>query len=141
MVAAVTFGAAFIPVKSLDCPTWDVWVADQSGVPVPGATVRLICRNYSAEQDSHRADVITDAQGHASFRPRTLSASLARRVAVTLSSARAGVHASFGPHAQVFAFGDGFEGFDVDKKRNSVVDWTGKPEHMESRIVVASQKF
>jgi hypothetical protein len=34
-------------------------LADQSGQPVPGVTVRLTCRNYSAELDSHEIDANT----------------------------------------------------------------------------------
>jgi hypothetical protein len=140
ITVAVAVCVAFIPVKSLNCPAWDVWVTDQSGQPVSDVTVRLTCRNYSAERESHEIDAITDAQGHVAFSARTLSASLWHRAVATLSSATAGTHASFGPHASVFAFGNGLEGFAIDK-RNFVVDWTGKPGHMESRIVVVPRKL
>lgn len=141
IIAAVATGVAFIPVRSLNCPAWDVWVTDQGGQPVPGVTVRLTCRDYSAERDSHEIDATTDGQGHVAFGARTLSASLSRRVVAMLSSATAGTHASFGPHASVFAFGKGLQGVDIDKERNVVVDWTGKPDHMHSRIVVAPRKL
>jgi hypothetical protein len=36
----------------------------------------------------------------------------------------------------VFAFGNGLEGFDVDLKKDVVVDWTGEPRAMVSRITV-----
>jgi len=36
----------------------------------------------------------------------------------------------------VFALGKGLKGFDVDKGKNRVVEWTGRPDHMGSRIVV-----
>jgi hypothetical protein len=141
VIGAVAVGVALIPVRSLNCPAWDVWVSDQSGQPVAGVTVRLTWQNHSAEVDSHEVDAITDAQGHVAFSARTLDASLGRRVVATLWSARAGVHASFGPHATVFAFSNGLQGFDIDKARNIVVDWTGKPEHMESRIVLVPRKM
>lgn len=139
IIAAITVGVAFIPVKSLNCPAWDVCVTDHSGRPVSGVTVRLTCRNYSAEQDSHETDAVTDAQGNVAFSAQTLSVSLGRRILATLSSARAGTHASFGPHASVFAFGNGLEGFAIDNQ-SRVADWTGRPGHMESRIVVAPRK-
>lgn len=135
--AAVAIVLAFVPIRSVSSPAWDVWVTDQSGQLVSGITVRLTYRNYSAESESHEADAITDAQGHVAFSVETVSASLVRRIVAMLSSAMAGVHASFGPHASVFAFGRGLQGFAVDEQRNVVVDWTGKPDHMESRIVVS----
>ena len=65
---------------------------------------------------------------------------LGQRIRALLSSAAGGAHASFGPHAYVLAFGNGLEGFAVDKQKNVVVDWTGKPGHMEPRIVLAPRK-
>jgi hypothetical protein len=140
ILAAFAVGVAFIPLRSLDCPAWDVWVTDQSGQPVSGSTVRLSYRNYSAERKSHEIDATTDAQGHVVFGAQILSASFGRRIGVTLLSAMAGVHASFGPHASVSAFGNGLQGFAIDEKRNVILDWTGKPGSMESRIVVAPAK-
>lgn len=140
LAIAITVGVTFIPLRSLECPSWDVWVTDQGGQPVPGATVRVTYQNYSAERESHEMDAITDGQGHAKFSVQTLSTSLSRRIVAMLSSASAGVHASFGPHASVSAFGNGLEGFAIDKQKNVVIDWAGKPDHMESRIVVTRQQ-
>ena len=124
IIVALALLLSFIPFKSLNCPDWDVWVVDQAGQPVAGMTVRLSYRNYSAEDISHEADQITDQRGHASFGAQMLSATVARRFATIFTSALAGVHASFGPHASVFAFGKGLEGFDVDLQKNIVVNWT-----------------
>jgi hypothetical protein len=140
MIVALVLLLSFIPFKSLNCPDWDVWVVDQAGQPVAGMTARLSYRNYSAEDTSHEVDRVTDQQGHASFGAQMLSASVARRFVTIFTSALAGVHASFGPHASVFAFGKGLEGSDVDLQRNIVVNWTGNPSRMESRIVVSPQK-
>ena len=136
ILAALLAGAAVVPVRSLDCPSWDVWVADQTGQPIGGATVRVSFRNYSAESRSHEVDETTDALGHVAFAPQTISASLGSRIGVTLLSAMAGVHASFGSHATVFAFAQGHQGFDVNRQRNTLVEWIGKPSHMESRITL-----
>src|SRR4051794_30833095 len=119
---AIVVGVAFIPLRSLECPSWDVLVTDQSGRPVSGVTVRLTYRNYSAERESHEVNAITDAQGHARFSAQTLSTSLGRRIAAMLSSATAGVHASFGPHASVSAFSNRLEGFAIDEQKNVVMD-------------------
>lgn len=137
---AIVVGVAFIPLRSLECPSWDVWVTDQSSQPVSGVIVRLTYRNYSAERESHEVDAMTDARGHARFSAQTLSTSLGRRIAAMLSSATTGVHASFGLHASVSAFSNGLEGFAIDEQKNVVTDWTGKPGHMESRIVVTRRQ-
>jgi hypothetical protein len=139
IVAAVVVCVACIPVKSLNCPAWDVWVIDETGQPVSGMAVRLTFQNYSAESRSHELNATTDAQGHVAFSAQTITVSLGRRSLATLSSAMAGAHTSLGSHASVFAFGKGLEGFDINNQ-NIVVDWTGKPSHMESRIVVARRK-
>jgi hypothetical protein len=54
----------------------------------------------------------------------------------SLLSARAGVHASYGPYAYVFAFGKGMAGSDVDPKRGVLMFWNGATNQMQSRIVV-----
>jgi len=141
IIVAFAVGTLFVPLSSLDSPAWDVWVTDRRGQPVSGITVRLTYRNYSAERESREIDAITDAYGRAVFGAQMLRASLGRRAVVTLLSAAAGVHASFGRHAAVLVFGKGLEGFDIDRERNLVVDWTGEPDHMESRIVVVSAKI
>jgi hypothetical protein len=137
VASVVVVGVTLVPLRSLDSPAWDVWVTDQSGHPVSGITVRVAYQNYSAENKPHETDALTDALGHAAFSAQTLSASLGRQIVAILSSLTAGVHAGFGPHATVFAFGEGLLGFAIDEQRNVVVDWTGKPDHMESRIIAA----
>jgi len=42
---------------------------------------------------------------------------LGQRIRALLSSAAGGAHASLGPHAYVLAFGNGLEGFAVDKQK------------------------
>lgn len=136
MAAVAAIVLIFVPIRSLSSPAWEVWVRDQSGHPVSGITVRLTYRNYSAESEAHEADAVSDAVGHVAFSPQTISASLGRRIVAIMSSARAGVHSSFGPHASVFAFGRGLQGFAVAEPRDAVLDWAGGPNHMESRIIV-----
>jgi len=78
IIALIAATVAFIPVKSLDCPTWDVWVADSESHQVAGITVRLTYRNYSAEGEAHEIDLMTDSRGHVVFAPQPVSASLGR---------------------------------------------------------------
>lgn len=99
-----------------------------------GMTVRRDYQNYSTELEGHVEVQTTDPQGHALFPERWASASTFSRVRCALLSARAGVHASFGPHAHVHAFGKGMEGDAVSGQY--LTDWNGSPEHMRSLIKV-----
>jgi len=109
VAVAFVVGVAFVPITSLSRPDWDVWITDEGGHPIAGTTVRLAYRNYSAESQSHEINAATDGQGHVAFSAHAVSASLGRRIVAILSSATAGVHASFGPHATVFASPTGFK--------------------------------
>ena len=135
-VVALGTAVLFFPFRYIDCPGWDVWTLNRAGKPLSGITVRLSCRNYSADFASHEKNAITDGNGHAAFRARYSRSSLAQRILVTARSAATGVHGSFGPHANVIAFGRGLQGVDVERNRNIVIEWTGKPAHMKSQIVL-----
>lgn len=125
----------FLPMPYLVCPSWEVWVVDQSGTPQKGMTVRLSYQDYSLEKEGHDEDAVIDTMGYAYFAKRESRASLASRFFGALhSAATGGVHAGFGRHAFVFAFGNGKQGHAVSGKY--VTDWTGSPEHMQSKIVV-----
>ena len=76
----------------------------------------------------------TDAAGHVVFPARTITATGLIRLLATLDSAEAGVHASFGLHVHVLAFGEGRD--ESAESPAYVTDWTGKPDHMESRIIL-----
>ena len=132
LVGAVLAAAALIPIPYLAAPKWEVWVLDEAGVPIEGITVRRVYQNYSTEREDHEEDQVTDKQGYASFPERRTSASSARRCVISSLSALALVHASFGPHAYVLAFGNGRQGSAVSG--NYITDWTGRSEYMKSRI-------
>jgi hypothetical protein len=125
------------PVSYLASPRWDVQVVDENGKPRTGANVRLVYQNYSVEGNSHEITLQADDHGQVSFPPQYLRATLIQRMLFAASSATAGVHASFGRHAHVFAFGDSYEGEAVQD--NYVVDWRGGPESMNSKIVAKSK--
>jgi hypothetical protein len=136
IIVAAGLALALIPIPSLHCPDWKVTVVDPSGRPIPAVLVRLSYTNYSAEDSDHQVDRMTNESGQAAFQKRTLHASLLRRAYYTLLSARAGVHASFGPSATVTAFRDGIVGNDVDPKTDILVFWHGQPNQMVSNIVM-----
>jgi hypothetical protein len=104
-----------------------VWVLNDVGQPMPQISVRLVYQNYSAEGTSHEVTLTADDNGHVLFPPQYEKASIFQHVLFVMSSAMAGVHASFGRHAHVFAFGGGYEGI-------ADADWQGYPESMQSRI-------
>ena len=130
-LVALTVGAW--PIRYLASPNWDVWVVDDSGSPLSGVNIRLVYKNYSVEGASHELTLNADADGHAFFPKHYESASIFQRLFYTASSAMAGVHASFGPDAYVFAFGSGYEGSPVTGKY--VTDWRGSPDSVLSKIV------
>jgi hypothetical protein len=122
------------PFESLQAPLWEVSVVDQANRPIGGVTVREGYQHYSAQFSGGETDLTTDNQGRVTFPAKTFRANLLKRFAVMASSAAGGVHASFGPHAYVFAFGNGVEGNSV--KNGYVEDWTGAPKANKSVIVI-----
>jgi len=130
---AVAFTMSLIPFRYLAAPQWDVWVRDESGMPLAGLSVRLSFENYSAESDSHEMTLVTDRSGHVAFPAQFRTASLLQRAFYTAGSAMEGVHASFGNHAFVFVFGGGYEGEAVAGQ--DIANWTGSPTKMASTIV------
>jgi hypothetical protein len=121
------------PITTIQSPLWEVWVVNDAGQPLVGMTVTLSYQNYSAESEGHLEQKQTDAAGHVVFSQRSLKASLLRRISTTVESAGAGVHSSFGPHAHVWADGNGLTGYAVSNRY--VTDWTGAPPRMSSTIV------
>jgi hypothetical protein len=133
-IAAILALLAINPVISTPAtPRWEVWVVDEKGHPLQGMTVRLSWANYSVETTDHQEDLQTDENGYAVFPARAFTAPVKDRFLGTIRSAGGGVHASFGPHAFVFAFGRGLEGDSVTGRY--ITDWRGKPDRMQSRII------
>jgi hypothetical protein len=136
LVALIMFLAW--PTTTAQSPFWEVRVVNEAGQPIEGMTVTLTYQNYSAEPEGHSEQKQTDAGGYVVFSPRSLKASRWRRIVTTLQSATAGVHASFGPHAWVMAYGNGLDGIAVSN--GYVTDWTGAPSRMASRIVAKPRR-
>ncbi|HEU5234026.1 MAG TPA: hypothetical protein VFU50_14270 [Terriglobales bacterium] len=131
---AVVLLACLIPQRYLASPDWKVKVCDVSGKPLQNVTVRLNFQNYSVEDTSHEEDQLTDANGYVHFPEHRRWTMSAIRAFYTLKAAQALAHASFGPHASVFAFRDGLEGDVVTL--GYIYDWTGQPSHVESSITL-----
>ena len=137
-LALALFVFGLIPIRYLAAPQWDVWVKDEAGKPLAGLNVRLDYENYSAESDSHEITLVTDQSGRVTFPSQYGKASLIQRAFYTSASAVGGAHASFGNHAFVFVFGNGFEGDAVTGTH--ITDWAGSPNEMASSIVARSMK-
>jgi hypothetical protein len=133
LTAAIVLPLSLIPVPYLASPEWSVQVVDESGNPLSGMLVRLSYTNYSVESTGHEENRYTDQSGAIIFPKHRRWASMLQRTFYTALSASAFAHASFGPHAYVFAFGNRREGDATSGE--FVTDWPGKPERMESRIV------
>jgi len=138
LLAAIVLVLCGLPIGYLAAPRWDVWVVTREGLPISGANVSLSYRNYSAEGESHSEDLKTDENGHVLFHPHYGKANVYQRIFHTLSSAQAGVHASFGRHASVSAFGNAGEYIGTSVSRQYVEDWQGHPASMQSKIIARS---
>jgi hypothetical protein len=121
-------------MRYLAAPRWSVVVVTDDGQPLASTNVRLVYQNYSAEGRSHELTLRTDESGHVLFQAQYGRVCFLQRLYYTVSSAEAGVHASFGQHAFVFAFGGGYEEYALAGRY--LIDWRGTPVSMQSRIVV-----
>jgi hypothetical protein len=127
------------PVSRLATPQWEVVVVNEYGKPLEGMTVRETWQNYSVESEGHEADRQTDTNGNATFPAQSSEYSVLRQIAGTVSSlAHLNVHSTYGPHANVFAFGKGLQG--TATTGDFVTDWKGSPSLMRSRIVVSPRQ-
>jgi hypothetical protein len=121
------------PIRYLASPQWDVVTVNRDGSTYGGVNVRLVYVNYSVETNSHEVTLRSDSNGHVFFPAIYDSASLLARGFYMASAATDGIHASFGRHAHVFAFGTG-----VVETVGDGTDWQGSPAAMQSKIVVRS---
>jgi hypothetical protein len=134
LVGVIVLAALLMPIRSVEAPLWTVCVVDETNKPAIGVTVRESYRNYSAEFRDNEQDLITDQHGCVIFPAKSIWAPLMQRVAAVISSAKGGVHASFGRHVNMFAFAGSREG--NANKNGFVEDWTGSPAVNQSRIIL-----
>lgn len=88
-------------------PAWRVQIVDEAGHPLKGALVRQVWQDYDVEQRSHEQDARSDDDGYVIFPKRTIRTSPEERAkGRTNNFRRLGVHASFGVHAYVLAWGE-----------------------------------
>jgi len=123
------------PSRSTVCLAWTIQVVDTAGTPLRGAFVRQVWKGYSVESASHEQDAHTDENGYVGFPERTVRSSwLARTFGVISQTVSLGVHASYGPSAQVLAYGH-----EVGGKRleGSATYQAGKPlaERLVTRLI------
>jgi len=121
-------------MRSLDAPSWDVYVFNESNHPVAKILVRESYQNYSAELHGHEEDLYTDETGHVHFSPKSIRVPLLVRLGVMALSATGGVHASFGPQSYVTAFRGEERGDDV--RAGNLYRWQGSPSQVVSHLVL-----
>ncbi len=123
------------PAEVIVAPEWEVRVLDGEGKPLAGVFVRRVYQHYSVEEQSHEEDAHTDVEGCARFERRTIRASKMRRIIGAFEQiSQFTVHASWGPHAFVFANHRGYgemSGADMGD-----VLWSGEGEGKKSTIVL-----
>jgi hypothetical protein len=123
-----------LPVRTVSAPDWDACVVDTSNRPASGVLVRQSYQNYSAEFSAHDEDLYTNAKGCVHFATKKITSPLLIRLFAILSSATAGVHASFGPYSSVVAF----EGAQTrnDVRNGYIYSWTGTSKHESSILTL-----
>ncbi|HEY7546512.1 MAG TPA: hypothetical protein VID27_16600 [Blastocatellia bacterium] len=88
-------------------PAWRIQVIDEAGNPVKGAFVRQVWQDYDIEDEGHEEDASSDENGYVSFpgrRGKVVSESVRARKRLK-NICELGVHASFGVHAYILAYG------------------------------------
>jgi hypothetical protein len=131
-VIAIAVVVCIIPLPHMVAPRWAVTVVDESNNPVGGITVRESSQDYSIESVSHEVDLKSGGDGRVVFPTRIILAPVVQRiVGVVANVCETGVHASFGTHTWVLAFGSGLEGYSPD--------WHGFARSMNTVIVVHPQ--
>lgn len=88
-------------------PAWTIQVVDPSGKPMKHVFVRQVWRDYDMEESDHESDAYTDRNGFVSFPERTepkVSEDV-RKNARLKQVQELGVHASFGFHSYIIAWG------------------------------------
>ena len=134
VVVASVLAFCLAPINWPAAPRWDVLVVDELGKPVQGMTVRETWYNYSVDRGQGTEDRQSDVDGRVTFPARRSRYTVLRRSRGTLSALRhSTVPSSYGPHANVFAFGKCLEGTAMTS--GFATDWTGSPAHMQSRII------
>jgi hypothetical protein len=106
-ILTVLLIALVYPFETTIVPQWRAQVVDKAGTSLRGATVTEHWRHSSLESSGHEAAATTDEAGYVTFPARTIRASLLWRVIGPVSNVlKTGVHAGFGPSADLTVPGD-----------------------------------
>ena len=94
--------------KVIIVPAWRIQLVDEAGNPVKNVFVRQVWKDYDLEDRGHEEDSQSDQNGYVSFPARSeKSVSQLARAEKRLKNMRElGVHASFGVHAYILAWGE-----------------------------------
>jgi hypothetical protein len=107
LVLAVLLTALPFPFETTIVPQWRIQVVDKAGTPLLGVTVTEHWSHSSLEHDGHEAEATTDEGGYVTFPVRTIRASLlGRAIGPVRNVLKTGVHAGFGPSADLSVPGD-----------------------------------
>ncbi len=110
IISIIIVIAFFFPFDRTVVPPWRFQVIDERGHPLTNTPVRQIWRHYSAENDEHMEDSITDQNGFGQFPRRTIRVSQFQIIRGTISNfLKYSIHASYGPSSYIIVLaGDDF---------------------------------
>ena len=107
LILAVLLIPLLFPFETIIVPGWRIRVFDKAGTPLRGVTVTEHWIHSSLEHNGHEAEATTDEGGYVTFPVRTIRASLlARAIGPAQNVLKTGVHAGFGPSADLSVPGD-----------------------------------
>jgi len=86
----------FFPYKTTTVPEWNLRIVDDGGTPVGEINVTQHWQDYPLELSGHEEAKRTDAKGRASFGPRNIRASLARRLFARITKPSGGQTVPYG---------------------------------------------
>lgn len=119
------------PFQITVVPAWNLQVVDDVGIPVSAIRVTEHWRHYLLEKEGHEELQLSNEAGKVSFAPRTIRASLLRRVFASLYTlTRSGTAGRTDRYGAIVAWGS---------PNHSVSTMTLIPEHAQPETIVVQR--
>lgn len=106
IILVLSLVTLLFPFKTTTLPQWNLRVFDDAGAPVRGINVTEHWQHYLLEPSGHEELQVTNQDGLVSFEPRSLRASVARRLFARISKfAREGKRGRTDPYGSIVVWG------------------------------------